>query len=96
MFDGIVRTLIDVRHVPKLKKNLISLGVLDSRGYKFAGQGGALKVSKGILVVMKATNIDKPYNMEGSTQINEVVVVYEEENESTHLWPKRIGHLSKK
>jgi hypothetical protein len=30
MFDGVVRTLIEVRHVPELKKNLISLGVLDS------------------------------------------------------------------
>jgi hypothetical protein len=35
MFDGIIRTLTDVRHVPKLKKNLISLGVLDSGGHKF-------------------------------------------------------------
>ncbi|KAL0285221.1 UNVERIFIED_CONTAM: Retrovirus-related Pol polyprotein from transposon TNT 1-94 [Sesamum angustifolium] len=26
MYDGIVRTLYDVRHIPDLKKNLISLG----------------------------------------------------------------------
>ena len=26
MFDGMVRTLTDVRHVPCLKRNLISLG----------------------------------------------------------------------
>jgi len=53
MFDGIVRTLTKVRHVPKLKNNLISLGFLDSRGYKCTCQGGALKVAKGILMVMK-------------------------------------------
>ena len=29
MFDGMVRTLTDVRYVPSLKKNLISLGTLD-------------------------------------------------------------------
>ena len=29
MFDGMVRTLSDVRHVPGLKKNLISLSTLD-------------------------------------------------------------------
>ncbi|KAG8491630.1 hypothetical protein CXB51_014990 [Gossypium anomalum] len=34
MFDGVVRTLSDVRHVPELKKNLISLSTLDSKGYK--------------------------------------------------------------
>ena len=32
MHDGIVRTLSDVRHIPELKKNLISLGMLDSNG----------------------------------------------------------------
>ena len=30
MFDGIVRTLRDVRFIPKLKKNLISLRQLDN------------------------------------------------------------------
>jgi hypothetical protein len=47
IFDGIVRMLTNGRHIPELKKSLISLGVLDSKGYKFAGQGGALKVFKG-------------------------------------------------
>ena len=32
MYDGTIKTLSDVRHVPDLKKNLISLGVLDSNG----------------------------------------------------------------
>ena len=54
MYDGIVRTLTDVRHVPDLKKNLISLGTLDSQGCKFSAEGGVLKVSKGALVLMKA------------------------------------------
>ena len=35
MFDSVVRTLGDVRHVPDLKKNLISLGTLDSNGFTF-------------------------------------------------------------
>jgi hypothetical protein len=49
MYDGYVRTLTDVRHVPELRKNLISLGVLDFAGYKCTVQGGVLKVFKGIL-----------------------------------------------
>ena len=53
MFDGIVRTLGDVRHVPDLKKNLISLNTLDSRGYRYIGECGFLKISKESLVVMK-------------------------------------------
>ena len=50
IFDGVIRTLTYVRHVPELKKKLISLGVLDSCGHKFTGFDGILKVSKGALV----------------------------------------------
>ncbi|KAG8483625.1 hypothetical protein CXB51_023496 [Gossypium anomalum] len=52
-FDGVVRTLSDVRHVPKLKRNLISLSTLDSKGYRYTAKSGVLKISKGSLVVMK-------------------------------------------
>jgi hypothetical protein len=91
MFDGIVRELMDVRYVPKLKSNLISLGVLDSSGYKYTGQGGALTLSKGSLVVMKATKVDNLYNLEGSTKVaSEVTDV------SSCLWKKHQGHKSKK
>lgn len=37
MHDGIVRTFTDVRHIPDLKINLISLGTLDSLGYRYSG-----------------------------------------------------------
>ena len=33
MFDKVVRTIIGVRNVSGLKRNLISLGNLDARGY---------------------------------------------------------------
>jgi hypothetical protein len=69
MFDGIVRELTNVRYVPELKSNLISLGVLDSCGYKYTSQGGALTLSKSSLVVMKATKVDNLYKLEGSTEV---------------------------
>ena len=62
MYDGIIKTLSDVRHVPELKKNLISLRVLDSNGYKFTGHNGE-NVSKGALVVMKAEKVGKMYRL---------------------------------
>ena len=65
MHDGYVRTLTDARNVPKLRKNLIYLGVLDSTSYKCTTQGGVLKVSKGILVVMKENRISNLYQLEG-------------------------------
>jgi hypothetical protein len=65
MFDGVIRTLTNVRHVPELKKNLISLGVLDSGGHEFTGQGGELQVFKGSLMVMKARKVGNLYKLEG-------------------------------
>ena len=33
IFDGIIRTLTDVRYIPKMKRNLISVSALDAKGY---------------------------------------------------------------
>eukprot|EP00253_Pinus_taeda_P031288 PITA_31288 len=54
MFDGTTNMLIDVRHVPDLRRNLISLGALDTNGYKTVIEGGVMKIYGGILLVMKA------------------------------------------
>jgi hypothetical protein len=58
MHDGIVRTLTNVRPMPDLKKNLISLGTLESLGYKYSGESGVIRVCKGSLVVMKGNHFD--------------------------------------
>ena len=52
MFDGVVRVLSNVKHVPNLK-NLISLGVLDDLGYSYSSKGGIKKITKYPLMVMK-------------------------------------------
>ena len=53
MFDGVIRTLCDVRHVLDLRKNLISSGTLDSNGFNYKSANGVMKVSKGVLAMMK-------------------------------------------
>ena len=53
MLDGVVHTLSDIKHVPNLKRNLISLSTLDAKGYKYTSEGGVLKMSKRALVEMK-------------------------------------------
>ena len=69
MYDGIIRTLSNVRHVPELKKNLISLGYLEEQGYAFSSQAGSgcLKIFKKALVVMRGRRLSNNlYRMEGS------------------------------
>ena len=53
LHDGVVRTLMEIRYIPDLKKNLISLGSLDSNGCKIVLESGMLKVTSGVLVLMK-------------------------------------------
>ena len=53
MFNNVVRTLGEVRHVLEVKKNVISLVTLDFNGYCCKSENGLMKVSKGTMVVMK-------------------------------------------
>ena len=50
MFDGMAWELKDVRYVPKLKNNLISVGALD---LKVSMRDEVLKIVKGSTVVLK-------------------------------------------
>jgi hypothetical protein len=54
MHDGMIHTLTNVRHIPTMSRNLISLSTLDLKGYKYSASGGVLKVSKGSLIIMKS------------------------------------------
>ncbi len=96
MFDGVVRTLCDVRHIPDLKKNLISLGALDSNGFSFKSEGGAMKVLKGVMVVMKGQKVSgNIYRLLGSTVVGGVAAV-ESDYDSTVLWHMRLGHMGER
>ena len=52
MWDGLTYMLSDVRHVPTLKKNLISLGTLDANGCVIQVENGVMKVKKGSMVIL--------------------------------------------
>ncbi|KAK2969423.1 hypothetical protein RJ640_009661 [Escallonia rubra] len=96
MFDGIVRTLGDVRYIPDLKKNLISLGTLDSIDCSISIKGGVMKVSKGAMVIMKGQKIGNLYKLIGNTVIGGASVSTHvgSSNDNSELWHKRLGHLS--
>ena len=63
MFDGQVRTLTNVRYVSDLKKNLLSLGALKVRGYKFSGADRGIKVIKGSMMILKEERTINLYKM---------------------------------
>ncbi|KAG8499626.1 hypothetical protein CXB51_006086 [Gossypium anomalum] len=97
MFDGVVRTLSDVWYVPELKRNLISLSTLDSKGYRYTAERGVLKISKGSLVVMKGQRkTAKLYVLQGSTVTGDAAVASSSlsDDDITKLWHMRLGHMS--
>ena len=57
MFDGAIRVLGNVRHMPEMRQNLISLGYLEATGCTVKAGNGILKVCKGALVAMKGTRL---------------------------------------
>ncbi|KAK2971108.1 hypothetical protein RJ640_024053 [Escallonia rubra] len=96
MFDGIVRTLGDIRYIPDLKKNLIFLGTLDSIKCGISVKGGVMKVSKGAMVIMKGQKIGNLYKLIGNTVIGGASVSTHvgSSNDNSELWHKWLGHLS--
>ncbi|KAK3021368.1 hypothetical protein RJ639_046001 [Escallonia herrerae] len=96
MFDGIVRTLGDVRYIPDFKKNLISLGTLDSIDCSISIKGGVIKVTKGAMVIMKGQKTRNLYKLIGNTVIGGASVSTHacSSNDNSELWHKRLGHLS--
>ncbi|KAI9177171.1 hypothetical protein LWI28_011918 [Acer negundo] len=93
------RRLTDVRYVPDLKKNLISLGVLDSSGYKVTMEGGVLKVVRGAFLAMKGTRQRNLYFLDGYTVTGRATVSSssdDEASDTSRLWHMRLGHVGEK
>ncbi|PHU17199.1 hypothetical protein BC332_12894 [Capsicum chinense] len=95
----VIKTLIDVRYVPDLKKNIISVGTLDSKGLKVVTGNGLMKIYSDALVVMKAIQKNNNlYHYHGSTIIGTTTVTssVDKEAEVTRLWHMRLAHAGGK
>ena len=73
MFDGIVRELKDVRYVPQMKKNFISIGALETQGLEFSDRDGVLKMLKGFMVVLKGVRRNNLYYLKGNTVTEQLI-----------------------
>ncbi|KAH9752684.1 hypothetical protein KPL71_014795 [Citrus sinensis] len=94
MSDGIIRELDNVRHIPELKRNLISLSMLDKAGCCIRLESSSLKVIKGSLILMKGVMQHGLYILQGSAITGDVGVVIKQELDKTLLWHFRLGHVS--
>jgi hypothetical protein len=97
--DGMTRTLQNVRYIPGMSRNLISLSALDAEVFKYSGSGGVLKVSKGSLVCLAGDmNSAKLYVLRGSTLHGSISVavadVTDDKPCETNLWHMHLGHMN--
>jgi len=85
--------LNEVRHVPDLKKNLISTGQLGGEGCVTTFTHKTWKVAKGSLVIAKGGKVGILYLCNG---ISNSVNALTSRGEDTALWHHRLGHMSEK
>ncbi|KAE8702282.1 hypothetical protein F3Y22_tig00110483pilonHSYRG00048 [Hibiscus syriacus] len=98
MFDGIVRTLTDVWHIPEMKKNLISLSTLEKKGFRFSAEGGVLRVFSGALAVIRGLLEWGLYFLDGSKVTGAATVSSSVDpySDTTKLCNMRLKHMSEK
>ena len=96
--DGKFCTLNNVRHVPHMTKNLISLSLLDTNGFSFQGEGGVLYVCKGSDRILKGVKQGTLYILQGTTLSASAAVASSEvhKDDMTKLWHMRLGHMSER
>ncbi|KAH9648891.1 hypothetical protein KPL70_025781 [Citrus sinensis] len=94
LHDNSILELKQVRHVPDLKRNLISLGMLDKIGCVVKVQQGIISVVKGSLVLLKGIRKNGLYVLEGTTVTRMVSVSSSSSVDKTRLWHLRLGHMS--
>jgi len=69
MYDGTMRELKDVRYIPRMTKNLISVGALKVESLRETLGEGVLKISSGSLLVLKGIRRNNVYYLIGSAVI---------------------------
>ncbi|RVX08547.1 Retrovirus-related Pol polyprotein from transposon TNT 1-94 [Vitis vinifera] len=86
--------LKDVRYVPNIHLNLISIGRLDDEGFtNFFGES-KWKLTKGSLIVASGNKLNTLYVMEAKLHKGEINAI--QKYASINLWHRRLGHISEK
>ena len=88
---GCTLTLKDVRHIPDLRLNLISVHMVDKDGYNHFINCGNWKLTKGSLVVARGRLCCSLYKTEAKMCGGQLIVV--DDDTSLYLWHKRLAHI---
>lgn len=93
--DGSRFMLKNVRHVPQIKKNLISTGLLDDDGFHTTFGDAKWKFTKGSMVIARGHKVDTLYPLFAS-DVCLSTDLFSAELPMVELWHGRLGHMSPK
>ena len=100
MHDEIVRTLTNICYVLELKKNLIFVGAMDSKGFTYCIKDGVMQITgKCKSIVIQGTKQENLYIPQGSTMTDSVSTVSQARSlvsNDNSLWYMCLCHMSKK
>ena len=92
MPNGSIWLLEKVRHIPDLRRNLISVGQFDDEGYAILFVGGTWKVTNGARVLARGKKTGTLY----MTSSPRDIIAVDNACTDTSLWHCRLGHMSEK
>ena len=90
--NGSVWLLEKIRHIPDLRRNLVSVGQLDDEGYAILFVGGTWKVTKRARVLARGKKTATLY----MTSSPRDTIAVTDASTDTSLWHRKIGHISEK
>lgn len=82
-----------MRHVPQIKRNLISMAMFDQEGFNVIIMNDVLRVLRGDSVVMKGRIRNGIYVLQGTTGKDQSNATISDED-LTMKWHRRLGHVS--
>uniref|UniRef100_A0A2N9FNK6 Integrase catalytic domain-containing protein n=1 Tax=Fagus sylvatica TaxID=28930 RepID=A0A2N9FNK6_FAGSY len=91
---GYTLKLKDVRHIPDMHLNLISISVLDKEGYESHLGNGKWKLFKGLLVFARGKICWTLYKTQ--VKLCRDVVNAAQDDSTPDLWHRRLAHMSEK
>ena len=86
--------LKNVRHVPDIRLNLISIDILDDKRFTNSFGESKWKLTKGSLVAARGKKQNTLYAMEAKLHKGEINAA--QQDLSIELWHRRVGHINEK
>src|SRR3954470_16357279 len=96
LHDDSIRLLTEVRYVPDLKRNLLSLGEFDKKRNVFQGEKIILRVVKGSKEILRGVKKQGLYTLEAEVVSGSTNVASTKPLSKTEIWHMRLGHVSER